>query len=137
MSSLAKALETEIARAARSEVEKKIAPLKLEIAALKKALRHKGGRVPRTVSPDAGRPGPKRGNATAASARLTPASIRNHRKRLGLSQAELALLAGVTPVAVYFWESGRTKPRGRSVEVLSEIRKLSPKQARSRADQLR
>ena len=50
--------------------------------------------------------------------------------------ADFAALAGVTPVAVYFWESGRTKPRGRSVEVLSEIRRMGVREAQERLERL-
>jgi DNA-binding transcriptional regulator YiaG len=121
---LASAFEKALQKKVREEVRLQIEPLKAEIARLERSLRTADGRPPR------GKAGPKTGSQTAASAKLTPTSIKRMRKRLGLSQAELARLTGVTPVAVYFWESGRTKPRGASVDALVAVRGLNAKQAR-------
>ena len=120
---LASAFEKALKRAVHEEVRLQMEPLKAEIARLERSLKAAGGRAPR------GKAGPKTGTQTAASAKLTPTSIKSMRKRLGLSQAELARLTGVTPVAVYFWESARTKPRGASVDALVAVRGLSAKQA--------
>lgn len=124
---LAVALERTLQKAVAMEVKKQFAPFKAEIARLERALRASGARVV-----GGGRPGPKAGTRTAASAKLTPRSIKAIRKKLGLSQADFATLSGVTPVAVYFWESGRTKPRGASVEALVELRGMSVQQAQRR-----
>ncbi len=138
MQKLANALSTELRRLARIEATKAVAPLKAEIAQLKKLIWSQ--RRSTKASGKRSRTGKTRGSTTngqtVSSARLTPKSIRAHRERLGLTQAEFALLAGVTPVAVYFWESGRTKPGARSVEVLSKIRKLGVKAAQRRVERL-
>lgn len=128
-------LEVEVARIVDERVSQLIKPLERELSQLRRQL----GRLPR---------GPARsGGGTAASApararaprdgaadraRLTPASIRQHRLRLGLSQAQLAALVGVTPVAVYYWESGRTTPRGASREGLLELRTLGVREVKRR-----
>ncbi len=139
MQKLANALSTELNRLARIEAAKAVAPLKAEIAELKKLVRQQQGKSTKASSKRS-RPGKTRGSTTngrtASSARLTPKSIRGHRERLGLTQADFALLAGVTPVAVYFWESGRTKPGPKNVDVLSEIRKLGVKAAWRRVERL-
>ena len=126
-SKLADALESVIKKIVAEEVKRQMAPLKSDMQRLERAVRASGAR-PRGGA----KPGPKTGSRTAASAKLTPRSIKQIRKKLGLSQADFAVLAGVTPVAVYFWESGRTKPRGASVEALVELRGLSAKEAQKR-----
>ena len=138
MQKLAKALSTEISRLARIEATKALAPLKAEIAQLKKLVPQQGKPTNASGrrSPTGKTRGSKTNGSTASSARLTPKAIRAHRERLGLTQADFALLTGVTPVAVYFWESGRTKPGPKSVEVLSGIRKLGVKAAQRRVERL-
>lgn len=42
---------------------------------------------------------------------LSPTKIKKIRASLGMSQKEFAKATGVTPVAVYFWEAGKTAPR--------------------------
>lgn len=124
---LLSALEKSIASAVREEVSRQMTPLKAEIARLEKIVMARGGaKGPRAKA------GPKTGTRTAKSEKLTPRSIKKIRTDLGLSQADFAMLAGVTAVAVYFWESGRTKPRGASVDALVELRGMSPTQARKR-----
>ena len=61
--------------------------------------------------------------------RVSPTSIRNHRKRLKLSQAQLGQLVGVSTTTVVFWESGRSAPRGSNRQALAEVRKLGKKDA--------
>ena len=54
------------------------------------------------------------------SARL----IRSLRKRLGITQKEMATLAGVTVGAIYQWEQGIFEPRGKKKGILVALRKL-------------
>ena len=56
--------------------------------------------------------------------RFTPARIRNLRKKLGLSQRELALLAGVTIGAIGLWEKGKFRPAMNKKAILVGLRKL-------------
>jgi DNA-binding transcriptional regulator YiaG len=56
--------------------------------------------------------------------RISPRLIRNLRKRLGITQKEMALLAGVTVGAIYQWEQGIFEPRGNKKGVLVALRKL-------------
>lgn len=44
------------------------------------------------------------------NSRLTFAGVRQARLLLGLSQAELARRAGIHPLTVWKWESGRVTP---------------------------
>ena len=42
--------------------------------------------------------------------RISPKSIKSHRRRLNRSQAQMAKLLGVSTASVTFWEAGRTSP---------------------------
>jgi len=55
--------------------------------------------------------------------RITPNRIRNLRKKLGLSQRKLAILAGVSNNAVALWEKGNPKPSADNQAVLMAIQK--------------
>lgn len=56
--------------------------------------------------------------------RLSPRLIRSLRKRLGLSQRDLARLTGVSPLAVYQWEIGTYKPKKEKKGMMVALRKL-------------
>jgi DNA-binding transcriptional regulator YiaG len=65
------------------------------------------------------------------AARISPALIKKLRRRLGVSQGELAALVGVSAGAVAFWEQGRSRPRGRNKEALVALRKLGRRAVRN------
>src|SRR4030043_1598004 len=54
--------------------------------------------------------------------RFSPALIRSLRKNLGISQKELAILAGGTVGAIHQWESGMFKPSLKKKSVLVALR---------------
>jgi DNA-binding transcriptional regulator YiaG len=62
--------------------------------------------------------------------RLTPSGIRSLRKKLGVSQRELANLTGVTMGAVALWEKGTFKPKEEKIAKLMELRKLGKRQVK-------
>jgi DNA-binding transcriptional regulator YiaG len=62
--------------------------------------------------------------------RFTPARIANLRKKLGLSQRELALLTGVTVGAVGLWEKGKFRPNANKKAILVALRKLNKRAVR-------
>ncbi|MDP3016351.1 MAG: helix-turn-helix domain-containing protein, partial [Deltaproteobacteria bacterium] len=64
------------------------------------------------------------------ASRLSPRLIRSLRKRLGISQRDLARLMGVTPLAVYQWETGTFKPKKEKKAMLVGLRKLGRRDAR-------
>ena len=129
MVNLATALRAETSRLVQAEVAKELKKLKTEIAGLKRALKASARGEPSPRRGSRRKPGAANVGRSASSARLTPASIRKHRQRLGLTQVELGELCGVTPIAVYFWESGRTTPKGKNVERLAGIPKMTLRQA--------
>jgi DNA-binding XRE family transcriptional regulator len=44
--------------------------------------------------------------------------VKGVRSKLGMDQAQLAQLLGVTPAAVYMWEKGDRQPEGAALRVL-------------------
>jgi DNA-binding transcriptional regulator YiaG len=62
--------------------------------------------------------------------RFSPPLIRSLRKQLGISQKELAILAGVTVGAAHLWESGKFKPKDEKKAVMVALRKLGRRDVR-------
>ena len=62
--------------------------------------------------------------------RLSPRLIQSLRKQLGITQRELALLAGVTVGAVQKWEAGRFRPKDEKKRVFAALRKLTRREVR-------
>ena len=67
---------------------------------------------------------------TVKKSRFSPRLIRALRKRLGLSQRELAILSGVTVGAVHQWETGKFIPKDEKKGCLVALRKLGRREAR-------
>ena len=63
-------------------------------------------------------------------ARISPRLIKSLRKHLGISQKELATLAGVTVGAVHQWESGKFRPKPEKKEVIVALRKMGRQEVR-------
>ena len=63
-------------------------------------------------------------------ARFSPRLIRAIRKRLDISQRQLATLSGVTVGAVHQWEMGKFAPKDEKKGVLVALRKLGRREAR-------
>lgn len=67
-----------------------------------------------------GRPGRK----------MTPDGIRKLRARLGMTRKTFSALLDVSPGSIFGWETGRTRPRGKSLARISEVRKMGVKAVR-------
>jgi DNA-binding transcriptional regulator YiaG len=65
------------------------------------------------------------------TARFSPRLIRTLRTRLGVSQAELGRLIGVSTVSVGSWESGRMRPSASKRAALVAARKLGRREVRT------
>jgi len=137
MPNVASVLKQEIQRLARKEAKaftlplkkalvaerKNVAALRRQVAALAKA----SGRAARSSAVV-----PLEAAASAAPKNWRKDTVRSTRKKLGLTQAQLAKLIGVSQITVSFWETGRSTPRaGAQVKVLA-ARKLSAAQALAR-----
>ena len=131
-------LKSEIARLARREAKgligkhidelrrlrKRVVSLERELKAVKAARAQEQAKrkVTTAVASVAGEKAP--------TVRMSPKLIRSLRSRLGISQAELAKLVGVSTVAVGSWESGKSKPRAESKAKTAALRSLGRREAR-------
>jgi DNA-binding transcriptional regulator YiaG len=62
--------------------------------------------------------------------RFSPRLLRSLRKKLGISQKELAILAGVTVGAAHLWEKGKFKPKDEKKAVMVGLRKLGRREVK-------
>jgi DNA-binding transcriptional regulator YiaG len=77
------------------------------------------GKIPLEATPD-----------EVKKSRFSPRLIRSLRKRLKVTQKEMASLAGVTVGAIYQWEQGIFEPRGKKKGILVALRKLGRRAVR-------
>jgi len=64
------------------------------------------------------------------AARLSPRLVRSLRRRLRLTQGELAALLGVSTNSVNAWEAGRSAPRGANRASLVALRKVGRREVK-------
>lgn len=133
MPNIANALKAEIARVARKEIRAEVAALKKassqhrsliaslrrEIEGLQREL--KSGRRSQRAEPQ--------NEDSDQALRFRASGFASHRKRLGLSAADMAKLLGVTGQSVYKWESGEAKPRRAQLEAIAVVRKMGKREA--------
>lgn len=132
------ALKEEIVRLARKEVRKSqaktvegvrrlkgsLAKLQTEVAALKRQLAGEQSKR-RIVSVTQGL-----APAELKKSRLSPRLIKKLRKRLKVTQSELARLVGVSAGAVGFWEIGKSQPRAAMRARLVALRRAGRRDVR-------
>jgi DNA-binding transcriptional regulator YiaG len=132
MPNVAQVLKEEITRLARREVRAVCNPLREQVRSLRETVKKQQEiirRLEKSLS--------KMADVSAVTttslfapeeeetrARATPASIRRHRHRLGLSQAALGELLKVSTNSVANWESGASKPRPQHRMALLRLRDL-------------
>ena len=139
MPDVASVLRDEIRRLARKEVKSATSTQSSQIRDLKNVIRALRGEVAslqKALSTSRRSAKATNGQITGKeekkqAIRLSPKSIKNHRKRLKLSQAQLGQLLGVSTTTVVFWESGRSVPRGSNRNALAEVRTLGRKDAQA------
>ena len=138
MPNIASLLKDEILRLARKEIRNETAALKkasatyrTDIAALKRRvtdLERKVGRVGKLAAKATLEAAPDAGTKLRFSAK----GLGKHRKRLGLSAADLGALLGVTAQSIYNWETGKTRPREEQVAAIAALRAMGKREAKAR-----
>jgi DNA-binding transcriptional regulator YiaG len=130
-------IKSEIVRLAKREMRKATAPLRRDVRILKgvvSQLRKTVLNLERFVSLQRKewekKPPLEAAPEEVETSRLSPRLIRSLRERLGLSQRDFARLTGVTPLAVYQWETGVFKPKKEKKGVLVALRKLGRRDVR-------
>ncbi|MBE7939672.1 helix-turn-helix domain-containing protein [Ramlibacter aquaticus] len=134
MSTLTATIHSEIRRLARKEARQEVEPLRKALATYKSRVRELNQDVAtlkRQLAQQARALG--RSGAAVASAereqkgqplRFRPSGLVSHRKRLGLSAANAATLIGVSPLTIYKWEAGSTRPRASHMPAIDKLRKM-------------
>ena len=131
-------IKSEIVRLAKREVRKIVVPLRRDfrsmrgmVSQLRKAVltlqritsaqqkELEKRKVPLEAGPEEVR-----------TARFSPRLIRSLRKRLRITQRELALLTGVTVGAIHQWEIGQFKPSPKKRAIMVALRKLGRREVR-------
>jgi DNA-binding transcriptional regulator YiaG len=137
MGKLEGVLKEEIIRLSKMEMKKKVVPLRRDVRSLKSIasqLRKAVLSLQRFVSQQEKEMGPKPVPAVTPedlkTARMSPGLIKSLRKHLGISQRELAKLAGVTVGAVFQWEKGNFEPKDDKKKILIGLRKLGRQEAK-------
>ena len=138
MTTFADQLKIEIARIARKEtradskqVKKASAQYRAEIAALKRRIASLESAVARLLK-QSGKPKATEIPEKPVVLRFRSAGFATLRKKLGLTAHEMAKLLGVSAQSVYHWEAGKSRPRANQLQAISEVRKLSKKEALAR-----
>lgn len=134
MPNIAQVLKDEISRLARKEIRAACDPLRKQVRSLRDRVKQQEAAVAKlekalsraTSQSTDTRAGlyDTKDKEPVTRARATPASIRRHRHRLGLSQADLGELLGVSTNTVVRWEAGTSKPRAQHRGALIKLRDL-------------
>ena len=70
------------------------------------------------------------------SVRFSARSVKAQRQRLGLSALDYGKLVGVSPLTVYSWEHGSTKPRQAQLVALVAVRGIGKREALTKLAEL-
>ena len=132
MGKLESTIKSEIERLAKREIHKVSVPLKRDVRSLKITV----SQLRKAVLPlqrfaaDQQKELAKREIRLEVSpeelkkSRFSPRLIKTLRKKLGITQKELAILVGVSLGAVHFWEIGKFTPKAEKKAALAALRKL-------------
>jgi len=132
MGKLEQVMRSEIGRLARKEVRATCVPLARQVRELKRAVSQLSKVVAR-LEKRSGAAAENRPAAVAkleapadevAKARFSAGLVRKLRKRLGITQGELAALLDVSSTTVAFWEQGRNRPTEASKVGIVALRRL-------------
>ena len=138
MATVASVLKEEIRRQARREAKLLTAPLEKALATERKNVAALRKQVARLASGNGRVTGaavavaPLQASASKAPGTWRKDTVRSTRKRLSLTQAQMAKLIGVSQISVSFWETGRSTPRPKAQALILAAGKLSPAAAQAR-----
>lgn len=139
--SLDSLLKTEMARQAKRSLKadmadvtkklnaqrKEIIALKRQLADLTKAIKKMGRLASKS---------PSRVEAVDSDQKLRfrASGFASLRKKLGVTQSEMARLVGVSTITVLKWEKGATRPRAAQLAGIAAVRKMGKRQVRDKLD---
>ncbi len=143
MANLVVSLREEIRRLARKEIrlqtgsmKQAVSQYRREIARLKRQLRSMEKRLAMVA---AARPTAAIAtveNHSLEGTRFSVRSLKSQRRRLGFSASHYAMLVGVSPLTIYNWEHGKSRPRKSQLAVLASIRGIGKREAKAKLGKL-
>ena len=141
MSNFADVLKLEIARLVRKELKGEVAALRKtvtghrgEIAALKrgvKTLMLENKRLAKSLTPANSRADASKAEVVTNDGRRAKYSadgLLATRQKLGLTQAQIAQILGVSPLSISKWESGNVTPRKSQQDKVVSLRKVGKRE---------
>lgn len=135
MPNFATVLKEEIVRLARKELRRELERLKKsssqyrsEIAALKRNVLALEKHLARLRKSTGWGSDSVREPEQNTPLRFSAKGLFSHRKRLGLSAADMGILLGVSAQTVYNWEAGKTRPRPQQLGAIAAVKRLGKKQ---------
>lgn len=99
-------------------------PERDNIVELKRLVKDLGKKVSLLEGEEAKRLSSKPAPEEAEGTRFSPAWLKTHRTKLGLSAEDYALLVGVYKITIYNWEKGKSKPRQEQLASLVAVRRI-------------
>ena len=125
MAKLEEVFRQEICRLARKEIRTALEPLVQQVRELRRQVAQLQKGAPAAVEVDVPEPIDLEANPDEVSkARFSAGLIKKLRRRLNITQVELATLLGTSATTVAFWEQGRNRPTDSSQTKLVALRKL-------------
>jgi len=145
MTTLAVALRDEIRRLARKEIKAQAGPTtqavaryRREIAKLKRQLRAQERKISFLETQESKRVGKSEVAQDAQEGvRFSARSVKAQRRRTGLSAADYAKLVGVSPLTIYNWEQGKSRPRKEQLASLVTLRGIGKREAKAKLELLK
>ena len=143
MPNIATVLKEEIRRLAKKEVKAEVSFTKQavarhrgEIANLKRTVAQQERQIKRLQKQIQ-----QEGEAPADEeplddVRFSARSVKAQRTRLGLSAADYGKLVGVSPLTIYNWEKGTSRPRKAQLAALVAVRGIGKKEALAKLEEL-
>ena len=121
-------LRAEIRRLARKETRQEIATLRKHVNSMRRRVAESRRRI-RDLESRAKQAGKRVAGAIVASGmdggkqvRFSPAWVKRHRSKLGMSRRIYAKLLSVSPQTIMGWESGKTRPRRSALQTWRDLR---------------
>ena len=137
MPNLAATLKEEIQRLAKKEIKARtgstkqaVAKYRREIAGLKRQMQEQQKKIAFLEAQEQKRiEQPQAAGESLEGIRFSARSVKAQRERLGLSAANYAKLVGVSPLTVYNWEQGKSRPRKEQLAALAAVRGIGKREA--------
>lgn len=141
MPNVAAVLKEEIRRLSRKEIREQVGPLKSAVADLRRTvaqLKRENVELQRRATflekREKSRLEEEPTKSEAEGRRFSPKWVLADRKRLGFSAKDYALLVGVSPLTIYNWEKGKSRPQAKQLASLAAVRGIGKREALRRLE---